>query len=206
MKKSFVLFLAILVVGAVVVYFGQSNLLAEKDNVKITENILYGDKSVVEGVTLELHNHYETQVFWDTTYVIGEKPKTNTEYTFHQAKQNINFIEWDGNIYFNDDMHSMGWDAEKNPLAPDGLEVAVQELKDSIGASEKKTKKVSDFFSTPLYYSCLKFLKPAKAEAERVNHSVEVLFANDFALVLTVVETERTKHAVRYAEGYLKML
>lgn len=142
MKKSFVLFLAILVLGAIVVYFGQSNLLAEKDNVKITENILYGDKSVAEGVTLELHNHYETQVFWDTTYVIGEEPKTNTEYTFHQAKQNINFIEWDGNIYFNDDMHSMGWDAENNPLAPDGLEIAVQELKDSIGASEKKTKKV----------------------------------------------------------------
>ena len=36
----------------------------------------------------------------------------------------------------------MGWDVEHNPLAPDGLEVAVQELKDSIGASEKKIKKV----------------------------------------------------------------
>ena len=88
MKKSFVLFLAILVLGAIVVYFGQSNLLAEKDNVKITETILYGDKSMVEGVTVELHNHYETQVFWDTTYVLGEEPKADTEYTFHQAKQN----------------------------------------------------------------------------------------------------------------------
>ena len=104
MKKSFVLFLAILVFGAFIIGFGQSSILAEKANVKITENILYGEKSVVEGVTLELQNHYENQIFWDTTYMMGEEPKTNTEYTFHQAKQSNVSRRWYGNIYFNDDI------------------------------------------------------------------------------------------------------
>ena len=43
MKKSFVLFLAILLLGTTIVCFGQSSLLAEKDNVEITENIFWGD-------------------------------------------------------------------------------------------------------------------------------------------------------------------
>ncbi len=150
MKKSFVLFITILLLGATVVYFGQNRLLAEKDNVIITENVLYGDKSVVEGVTLELHNHYEDQIFWDTTYVMGEKLKMETEYTFHQSKQSSFPRRWYGNIYFNDDSHSIGWDAEKNPIAPEGLEVAVQELKDSLGASEKGTKTV--FFKDYMDY------------------------------------------------------
>ena len=141
MKKSFVLFLAILLLGVCVVCFGQSSLLAEKDNVIITENVLYGDKSVVEGVTLELQNHYENQIFWDTTYVIGEEPKTETEYTFYQAKQNSYDYRWNGSIYFNDGMHSIGWD-EDTMKAPQGLEVAIQELKDSIGPSESAEKTV----------------------------------------------------------------
>ncbi|MBQ6844344.1 MAG: hypothetical protein IJO60_06895 [Agathobacter sp.] len=141
MKKSFVLFIMLLVLGVAVVSFGKTSILAEKDNVKITENVLYGDKSMVEGVTLELHNHYENQIFWDTTYVLGEEPKVETEYTFYQTRQNDYDHRWYGNIYFNDDMHSIGWD-EDTMKAPQGLEVAVQELKDSIGPSESGTKTV----------------------------------------------------------------
>ena len=142
MKKSFVLFLTILVLGVAVIGLGLSSILEEKDNVKITENILYGDKSVVEGVTLELHNHYENQIFWDTTYVFGEEPKVSTEYTFHQAKQSSFPHRWYGYIYLYDVMHSIRWDANNNMIAPEGLEVAVQELKDSLGASEKGTKTI----------------------------------------------------------------
>lgn len=151
MKKSFVLFLAILVFGAFIIGFGQSSILAEKANVKITENILYGEKSVVEGVTLELHNDYETQIFWDTTYVLGEEPKTNTQYTFHQSKQNYFPRRWYGNIYFNDDNHTFEWSGNY-AWAPEGIEIAVQELYDSIGASEKETKTIllKDYLN---YYS-----------------------------------------------------
>lgn len=141
MKKSFVLFLLLVVLAVSLIGFGQSSILAEKDNVKITEHILYGDKSVVEGVTLNLHNHYENQIFWDTTYVIGEQPVTDTEYTFYQSKQNYRLHAWNGSFYLNDDMHAIGW-AEETLHAPEGLEVAVQELYDSTGASEVKEKTV----------------------------------------------------------------
>lgn len=158
MKKSFVLFLTILILGAIAVRVGQNTVLAEKDQVKITENILYGDKSVVEGVTLDLHNHYEEQVFWDTTYVIGEEPKIDTEYTFYQSKQDIHTYDMYGTLYFNDDRHSMGWDGNNEWLPAEGLDIAAQELKDSIGPSEKGTKTVFlkdylDYYSFDVSFS-----------------------------------------------------
>ena len=141
MKKSFVLFIMILVLGAAAVCFGQNRILAEKDNVKITEHVLYGDNSVVEGVTLELHNHYQNQIFWDTAYVMGEEPKVETDYTFYQVKQSSFPIRWSGNIYFNNDADVFGWD-EAEEIAPEGLEVAVYELIEDTGASETGTKTV----------------------------------------------------------------
>ncbi len=141
MKKSFVLLITLVVLGIAVLCVGQQQILAEKDQVIITENILFGDKSVADGVTLNLHNHYESQIFWDTTYVIGENPRVDTVYTFHQYKQSMWLHRWYGNIYFNDDMYSFGWD-EATVEPPEGLEIAVQELKDTIGASETGTKTV----------------------------------------------------------------
>ena len=141
MKKSFVLLITLVVLAIAVLFVGQHQLLAEKDQVIITENILFGDKSVADGVTINLHNHYEEQIFWDTTYVIGENPEIDTAYTFHQYKQNWSPHRWYGSINFNSDVHSIGWDAE-GIKAPEGLEIAIEELKDTTGASETGTKRI----------------------------------------------------------------
>lgn len=165
MKKSFVLFIAILLLGTSVVFFGQNMILAEKDNVKITENVLYGDKSVVEGVKLDLHNHYETQIFWDTTYVMGENPKTNTNYTFHQWRQNNQEYSWNGAIHFYNDMQEIGWD-NSTVHASEGLETAIKELQDSIGASESGTKMLFLKDYKDYYTFDISFQTPYSTEAE----------------------------------------
>lgn len=205
MKKSFVLFLAIFVLGVAVIGFGQSSLLAEKDNVKITENILYGDKSVVEGVTLELQNHYENQIFWDTTYVIGEKPKTNTEYTFHQAKQSSFPRRWYGNIYFNDDRHSAAFDSNSNWIPPEGIALAVKELQDSLGASEKRTETVflKDYMD---YYSFRVSFQTPYNDDESNNMRYHYELTESFLREELYVAEESVGNNYNYSEGVLGQL
>ena len=140
MKKSFVLFVTLVVLAVVVVCFSHATILAEKDQVKITENIYYGDKSVVEGATLELKNHYESQIFWNTTYVIGEEPEIKTDYQFYQSEQDYDGGYWLGSIYFNNDIHhNVNWE-EESSYELEGLELAFQELYESLGPAESDEK------------------------------------------------------------------
>lgn len=203
MKKSFVLFLAILLLGVTMVCFGQSCLLAEKDNVIITENVLYGDKSVVEGVTLEMQNHYENQIFWDTTYVIGKAPKTKTEYTFYQSKQSNFPRRWYGNIYFNDDRHSAAFDANSNWIPPEGINLAVKELQDSLGASEKRTETVFLKDYMDYYTFSVSFQTPYNDdESNEMRYHYEL--TKSFLLEeLYVAEESQDKSNYSYSEGVL---
>jgi len=83
MKKSFVLLLALVVLVSGTGCFAQSQLVKEKDQVHYTENVLYGDKSVVDGVTVEADISYDYYLYWNTRYQIGDTPKEETEYTFY---------------------------------------------------------------------------------------------------------------------------
>lgn len=86
MKKSFVLLVTLVLLILGTVYYAQDVLLKEADQVHFTEQIIFGDKSVVDGVVVEMYNEYDYQLFWDSTYVVGEKPKESTEYTFYSSK------------------------------------------------------------------------------------------------------------------------
>ena len=83
MRKSFVLLLALVVLVSGTACFAQSQLVKEKDQVHYTENILYGDKSVVDGVIVEADINYDYYLYWNTRYQIGDTPKEETEYTFY---------------------------------------------------------------------------------------------------------------------------
>ena len=58
--------------------------LSQKDKVVFTEKVLYGEKSVVEGVTIERRCKYMDSVFWDSKYIVGETPQTTTKYKYYQ--------------------------------------------------------------------------------------------------------------------------
>lgn len=153
MRKSFVLFIAFILLAVSVICYGQTSLMAERDQVQITEHVLHGDKSVVEGVTLQMKNHYENQLFWDTTYVLGEKNEISTDYAFYQEEQYYYSYWYYGSVSFQEDsVHNLDWMENQEDEALEGLELAVRELYDSIGPSERAeelffVKDYEDYYS-----------------------------------------------------------
>ncbi len=62
---------------------------SQNDTVTVTENILYGDRSVAEGITVLSEAHYDNHLFWNTKYTIGENAEPQTEYKFYASEQYI---------------------------------------------------------------------------------------------------------------------
>ena len=100
MKKSFILLLSLVLLFAGIACYAQETLLKEKDQVHYTENVVYGDKSVVDGVIIETDVSYDYQIFWNTVYQIGEKPKEETDYEFHAIRVYDNRYSYAGSISF----------------------------------------------------------------------------------------------------------
>ena len=84
MRKSLALFIVLLVFAIGGTGYVSASLLKEKDNVQITETVVLGDKSAVEGVTVKRNVKYDRYMRWNTTYVVGEEPECNTVYTFDE--------------------------------------------------------------------------------------------------------------------------
>lgn len=55
----------------------------EKASVTIKENILFGDKSYAEGISVEIRAQYNEHLYWNTSYTIGDNPTTTTDYEFY---------------------------------------------------------------------------------------------------------------------------
>lgn len=146
MKKSFILFVVLLILALSGTVTANALLLEQKDAVVITENVIYGDKSVVDGVTVVRNTKYDNHIHWETTYQVGEVPKCQTKYAFsaggglmdHRDRtygidvyanhtRNISRIEEDAELY--------------------GLELAYKELLDETepGARSYKTISLADY-------------------------------------------------------------
>lgn len=141
MKKALIIFSTLIFLVVSVTIFGQHRILSQKGEVTITENILLGDASKVEDVVLEMKNHYEHQIFWDTTYTLGKEPKADTIYTFHQVEQAEDIPSVRGVFYFYEDMDHMNWIQSKF-YQPEGIERATFELYESLGPSESDERTV----------------------------------------------------------------
>lgn len=86
MRKAVLFFAVFFIAAAGVICYADASLLKEKDNVQITETVLYGDKAAVEGVTVERNIKYDRYMHWNTTYTAGAQPKQNTVYTFDEFR------------------------------------------------------------------------------------------------------------------------
>ncbi len=82
MKKMYAIIM-ILVLFAFGSLFGiGANIYAQRDQVTIRENVLYGDAAVADGLTVGLRNQMSSHLFWNTTYKVGKNSKCKTEYSF----------------------------------------------------------------------------------------------------------------------------
>lgn len=152
MKKSFVLLLALVILVSGTAYYAQSELLQEKDKVHFEENVIYGDKSVVDGVTVETNSRYDYNLFWNTLYQIGDKPKEETEYSFYPWGNYEGDYENSGYIDFSidcTDTMSHDYDDETEFY---GLDAAMKELYEETapGTENSTTVYLKDYVD---YYS-----------------------------------------------------
>lgn len=154
MKKSFVLLLTLAILFTGTAIYAQGELLKEKDQVHYTETVVYGDRSVVDGVVFEADTSYEYHLFWNTKYQIGDTPKEETQYQFYEIAHFENSYNSSGSLYFTPNLR----DIESDPtifLADkecDGLMGAYQELYQNTEPGAQNTavvymKEYSDFYT-----------------------------------------------------------
>lgn len=141
MKKiiALVLLLALLSAGAFCM-IGNA-VSAEKANVTIKENILYGDRSYAEGVTVFTRAHYDRHLFWNTAYTVGKNPKCDTAFTFHYSEFYENEKPHPEALSLEVDL-KYGFDTTVPAESSVGLQKAYRELFDATAPGTKGTKTV----------------------------------------------------------------
>ena len=152
MRKSLALFIVLLVFAIGGTCYVSASLLMEKDNVQITETVVLGNKSVVEGVMVERNVKYDRYMRWNTTYVVGEEPECNTVYTFDEQgrlREEQNY-RYDGLELYTDVVR--GHDLENADVEKlTGVNRAMKELFDETEPGQEKSTIIdladySDFY------------------------------------------------------------
>lgn len=71
MKKTFGLFLVVMLGGLASLVLLPGQLLKVADQVTFTEEVISGDKSVAAGVTVTARYDYDNHLFWNTVFTLG---------------------------------------------------------------------------------------------------------------------------------------
>ncbi len=154
MKKTFALFLCLMICGIALLGMLPGYILKEGEQVQITEQEVVGDPSVVDGVTVTAYSHYNRRLLWDTVYTFGEEPKAETEYRFvpagEPAYKKYRYGEEKNYINLLNRL-SGGWSVSStgglsinsSNVTIRGMEAAFSELAALTKAGEEKTARVS---------------------------------------------------------------
>ena len=100
MRKTLVLFILLLALGAGSCALVYQTVNEQRDRVTIKENVLWGDASAVEDLTVECRTHYSDYMFWDTVYKPGTEDGVTTEFTFsavpvrEEAPADYQLVPW----------------------------------------------------------------------------------------------------------------
>jgi len=85
-KKAFVLFISIFLLGLAGICVLPGYILKEADNVTLSEQVVLGDKEVVQGVTVNTANDSMRHLLWTTEFVAGKEPKTEFEFSARERR------------------------------------------------------------------------------------------------------------------------
>lgn len=122
-----------------------------KDQVVITEKVLYGDKAAAEGLTIRAEATMGNYLHWDTDYTIGAQPVTKTEFVFAEEKRwgdyepgglsTVSYHQWYG-------IDDQDWENAVSPEGLSGLALAYWELFQTLEVGEEKDKliRVGDYY------------------------------------------------------------
>ncbi len=85
MRKTLVLFLAVILACLSLYAFAFAETNTEKDNVIITEGHIYGDKSFAENVDIKVNMQYRENLLWKIKYSVGDGI-TETDFSIHKNR------------------------------------------------------------------------------------------------------------------------
>lgn len=142
MKRVLAL-MAVLIIAAVGIFCAVgATVNAKKDQVVITENIMYGDKSSAEGIIIENQSRYGRHLFWNTKYTSGESAYSKTEFIFSETEiRRSNPRRKNGNILETDIAY--GCDFKIPAEEQQGIARVYKELYDSAKPGEELKKVIS---------------------------------------------------------------
>lgn len=150
MKKIYALIIFFVLLSSTIFGAVATTVNIERDKIKITETVLYGNKSVAEGLEITSRNCLNYRLFWDTDYTIGHNPLTHTKYSFYSTpyygehrKQRYEGVISNNNI----DQYVL-FDTDLSTSEQEGIQKAYKELFDSAenGQEKRKTVYLKDYY------------------------------------------------------------
>lgn len=143
MKKVYALIIAFVLLSCSVVSVVAATINSERDQVVITENILYGDRSAAEGLDIKTKNHLNYRLYWETDYAISNDSKANTKFNLYPRQKHENNSanrRYEG-IFLNNGIE-YGFYDDLPASEQTGIQKAYKELFDSAEIGVEKSKKV----------------------------------------------------------------
>lgn len=145
MKKPVISLIVLLIVSALCVTLIAISVNAKCNDVTITEEVLYGDKSLADGYTVTTRYQYNNQLFWETEYNMNGE--YSTDYSYYNSKQyaqkNSNYqgVDIPSNIEY-------GFSTDIPAEDQKGISRAFKEMYDSIGNNEstERTVTLADYY------------------------------------------------------------
>ena len=67
MKKATILMALVLLLSVCGVGVLAADVFEERDQVVLTEKVIYGDRTKANGLSVQINSHYRSRLFWNTT-------------------------------------------------------------------------------------------------------------------------------------------
>ena len=164
MKKAFVLFVCMFVLGLAGICILPGVIMQEAENVTLSEQVVLGDREVVEGVTVNTANDSMRHLLWTTELVAGKEPETEFEFS---ARERRPVAKLAGQAWMEESKYSCislnnrlggGWHVgstgnlalDGSNIGTRGLEQAFQELAEDTAPGEEKSRQI--FLDTYMEY------------------------------------------------------
>lgn len=90
MKKSLCLMAVLLLAAVLVIPTAFYLVNSEKENVVITEEVVFGNPHAADGLTLTWKTHWDGKLLWETAYQFGDKESgrtVSTDFTYGSARE-----------------------------------------------------------------------------------------------------------------------
>lgn len=146
MRKALVLTVSLFLLSIVGLTAAHISINPARDKVVLTEHVIYGDKSAAKGLTAHLSVHQNYQLYWDTSYHIGDEAVTDTDFSFSAVqKSNDSYSETLG-MDLNSEMRFRYINGTEDEAS--SLTLAFKELSDAtpLGAAGEAVIDLKDYY------------------------------------------------------------